>query len=90
MRKTIMFSTLIALFGTGALAQASDDTATEQKNPTEVSQPAAPAMRGEEYSHERRFESRREYREARRGHREHHDEAHERHDERWEHGRRHD
>ncbi len=31
MRKTIMFSTLIALFGTGALAQARDDTATETR-----------------------------------------------------------
>ncbi len=89
MRKTIMFGTLIALFGTGALAQASDDTATEQKNSIEMSQSAAPAMRGEEHAHERRLESRGEHREARRGHRERHDEAHERHDERREHGRRH-
>ena len=89
MRKTIMLGTLIALFGAGALAQASDVTTTEQKNPNEVSQPAAPAVRDEERAHERHFESRREHREARRGHRERHDEAQERHHERREHGRRH-
>lgn len=88
MRKTIMFGTLIALFGAGALAQASDVTPTEQKGSIEVNQPA-PAVRGDEGAYERHFESRSERREARRGHREHHDEAHERYHERREHGRRH-
>lgn len=84
MRKIIMLSTLITLFGAGALAQARDVTTTEAPS-TEATQPVE---RGEEYAHERHFESRRERHDARRGHREHHDEAHERHDERREHGRR--
>jgi len=86
MRKTIMLSTLIVLFGAGALAQAKDITATETGSPVEATRPV---IRGDDYARERHSESRRERHEARRGHREHHDEAHERHDERWEHGRSH-
>jgi Ni/Co efflux regulator RcnB len=85
MRKIIMLTTLITLFGAGALAHASDTPTTE----TGSAEATRPVVRGEEYAHERHFESRRGHHDARRGHREHHDEAHERQDERWEHGRRH-
>ncbi len=89
MRKTIMFGTLIALFGIGALAQAKDITATEQKSPIEASQPDAPAVRGEENLRERRSASSAERRENRDGGRKHHDDAGDRHDENEKHGRRH-
>lgn len=89
MRKTIMFGTLVALFGIGALAQAKDVTATEQKSPIEANQPAAPAVRGEEDVRERRSVSSAERRENRDGSRKHHDEARDRHDESEKHGRRH-
>lgn len=89
MRKIIMFGTLIALFGAGALAQAKDaTTATEQKNSIEASQPDAPAVRGEENLREHRSASSTERRENRDGRRKHHDEARERHDENEKHGRR--
>jgi hypothetical protein len=84
MRKIIMLTTLITLFGAGALAQARDITTPD----TGSAEATRPAERGEDYGHERHFESRGERYEARRGHREHHDEAHERHHERREHGRR--
>ena len=86
MRKTIMLGTFIALSGAGALAQAKDVTAAEQKSPIEASQPAAPAVRGEENGRERRAASSTERREDRRKHL---DEARERHGENEEHGRRH-
>ncbi|MFH1344286.1 MAG: hypothetical protein ABIL01_24270 [Pseudomonadota bacterium] len=85
MRKIIMLTTLITLFGAGTLAHARDIATPETGSATETTQPVE---RGEEYAHERHFESRRERHDARRGDREHHDEAHERHDERREHGRR--
>lgn len=86
MRKIIMLTTLITLFGAGALAHASDITTTTTE--TGSAEATRPVVRGEEYAHERNFESRRGHHDARRGHREHHDEAHERHHERREHGRR--
>lgn len=89
MRKIIMFGILIALFGAGALAQAKDFTVTEQKIPIEASQPAAPAVRGEENAGDHRSASSTERRENRDGRRKHQDEARERHDENEKHGRHH-
>ena len=86
MRKTFMLGTLIALFGIGALAQAKDVTATEQKSAAEATpQPDTPAVR-DETARERRSE---EHREARDAGREHHDKTSERHADDREHGRRH-
>jgi hypothetical protein len=78
MRKTFMLGTLIALFGIGALAQAKDVTATEQKSAAEATpQPDTPAVR-DQTARERRSEEH-----------EHHDKTRERHDDDREHGRRH-
>ncbi len=88
MRKTILLGTLIALFGIGALAQAKDMTAPEQKSAAEVTQPDTPPVRDENVR-ERRSASHQQRREARDGDREHDHEASERHDDKREHGRRH-
>ena len=86
MRKTLMLGTLIALFGIGALAQAKDITATEQKSAAEATpQPDTPAVR-DEPARERRSEGHREARDAGRAH---HDNTGEPHADDREHGRRH-
>jgi hypothetical protein len=89
MRKIVILGTLITLFGAGALAQAKDFTATEQKISSEASQPAAPAVRGEEDLRDHRSASSTERRESRDSGRKHHDEARERRDEKEKHGLRH-
>ena len=86
MRKTIMLGTLIVLFGAGALAQASDVTATEPTNAVEAIKPDVPAARSEEAVPKRRAASHEEHRD---GQRKHHDEAREHHDEHRKHDRRH-
>jgi hypothetical protein len=87
MRKTIMLAALVALFGTGALAQAKDVTTTEQKTAAEATQTDTPAVRDENVG-ERRSAAHAQNREARDGAREHNDEASERHDDKREYGRR--
>ncbi len=87
MRKTLMLGTLFALSGAGALAQARDFTAPEQKSPIEASQPAA-AVRGEENGRERRAASDTERRASRDDRHKHHGEARERHDEHEQRGQR--
>jgi hypothetical protein len=86
MRKTIMFGTLIVLFGAGALAQAKDVTATEPTNAVEAAKPDAPAVRSEATAPKRRAASHEEHRE---GQRKHHDEVRESRDERRKHDRHH-
>ncbi len=86
MRKTIILGILIALSGAGALAQAGDVTATEQKSPAEASQSETPAMRGDQSLREHRSAAREEHRDRTREHR---DEARESHDEHGNHGQRH-
>lgn len=76
MRKTIIFGTLVALFGFATLAQASDRTRTDMRDGTQVTRAAANDDRDDrhardarnERSHERHDESGDKRHEARQGH----------------------
>jgi len=79
MRKTIIFSTLVALLGFATLAQASDQSRADMRDGTHVMRAAANDSRGDKHEHDARHERSRERHdesaekrhEAREGHAEH-------------------